>query len=139
MEKVVIGRVAKVRFPTLGLDNIKARVDTGAYRSAIHCSHVRIIEKDGQRKLAVRFLDPDHKMLNHKLLIFNKFDKTEVLSSFGVSQERFVVELDVEINGRKHRAAFTLADRSKMKSPVLIGRTILAQNYLVDVSKSFKV
>ncbi|MEM7038916.1 MAG: RimK/LysX family protein, partial [Bacteroidota bacterium] len=37
--------------------------------------------------------------------------------------------------GEKHEVEFTLADRTQMECPVLLGRKFLQEKYVVDVSK----
>lgn len=132
----VIGRVVLATFPDQSLKNVRAKADTGAYRSAIHCHDVRLVKDDkGRDVLSVKFLDPAHKAYNHKELKFTEFSKTNVTSSFGQRQERFIVRLKVLIDGRIYEEDFTLADRSAMRFPILLGRTLLKGRFMVDVSK----
>lgn len=132
----VIGRVVLISFPDQGLEKIRAKADTGAYRSAIHCHDVHLVkDKNGQDVLSVKFLDPAHPSYNHKELRFKKFSKTNVTSSFGQKQERFIVRLKVVIDDRIYEEDFSLADRSTMRFPILLGRTLLKNRFMVDVSK----
>jgi len=132
----LIGRVVLATFPDLSLNNVKAKADTGAYRSAIHCHDIKIIkDSKGRDILSVKFLDPAHKAYNHKELKFKEFATTNVTSSFGQKQERFIVKLKVEIDGRLYEENFTLADRSAMRYPILLGRTLLKGRFIVDVSR----
>jgi len=55
-QKQLIGRREVIAFPELGLFEITAKVDTGAYTTALHCHD--IYEKDGM--LHFKLLDPSH-------------------------------------------------------------------------------
>ncbi len=48
---------------------------------------------------------------------------------------RPVIEVDIVLKNKKLTARFTVADRSKMKYDVLIGRNILKDNFLIDVTR----
>jgi len=50
-------------------------------------------------------------------------------------EQRPVVRLKVEIKGREYEAEANLNDRSHMKYPVIIGRNIIQDNFIIDVSK----
>lgn len=59
--KQTIGCQATISFlPELGLRGIEAKIDTGAYYSALHCSSVRVFRKGGQRMLRFTVLDAKH-------------------------------------------------------------------------------
>ncbi len=51
-------------------------------------------------------------------------------------KRRPVVEVDIEIGGKKFRTHANLNDRSHMRYPMIIGRNVLRDHFVVDVSKS---
>ena len=53
--------------------------------------------------------------------------------------KRPVVMAEIEVMGRKFKAEVNLQDRSHMSFPVLIGRNILAGNFLVDAEKNKEI
>ena len=127
-QKTLIGRAEMIEFPEIALENIPARIDTGAKTSSLWASHIE--EKDG--KLHVLFLDaPD----DAEKVVFDSFDVRPVASSNGHVQRRYVVTTLVVLAGRKVRAEFTLADRSLQVYPVLIGRNVLRDKFIVDVAQ----
>lgn len=107
MEKKVLGRTVGVE---IGGKEILAKVDTGAYRSSI---------------------DED---LAKKLNVFDIVGVKKVRTSEGAA-ERWVAKGKIKIHGKKYRITFTLADRKKMRYPVLLGRRFIKSKFLVDVSK----
>jgi len=50
-------------------------------------------------------------------------------------KQRPVVRVSIEIKGSKYEAEANLNDRSHMKYPVIIGRNIIQDNFIIDVSK----
>ncbi len=128
MKKELIGRIDKADFPDLNLSAIAIKIDTGAYTSSVHCSHIE--EEDGQ--LHCNFLDPEHPTYNHKAMIFNNYTQLNVRSSNGMLQKRYAITTTVKIFGKTHQIDLSLSDRSDMKYPILIGRKFLHGKFIVD-------
>jgi hypothetical protein len=135
-EKKVIGRRELVSFPELDIKEIEAKVDTGAFTSAIHCSDIHEeILPDGTKVICLDLLDPSHPQYNHKKLRFAEYDLREIKSSIGEKQERYVIRTQISLFDETIEAEFSLSDRSDMKYPVLIGRKLLKGRFIVDVSR----
>ncbi|MFD2248324.1 ATP-dependent zinc protease [Pontibacter ruber] len=135
-EKKVIGRREMVSFPELNIEEIEAKIDTGAYTSAIHCSDIHEETKpDGSKVIALDLLDPSHPQYNHKKLEFSEYDLREIKNSFGDVQERYVIRTKIQLFDEIIEAEFSLSDRSDMKYPVLIGRKLLQRRFVVDVAR----
>jgi hypothetical protein len=135
--KRILGRRELIDFPAFALMGVEAKVDTGAYTSAIHCTNIRIETDARQRSvLVVNLLDPEHDGANGRLLSFAEFALRDIRSSNGEVQERYVIQAVVRLYGEDFETEFSLSDRSDMKYPVLLGRSLLRQgNFLVDVAK----
>ena len=131
MSKKIIGRVDKVDFPKLDLFDIDAKIDTGAYTSAIHCSD--IIEENDTLKCT--FYSEDHNNFSGKEVIFETFSRTKVKSSNGIKENRFKIKSEVVFFGKTYKINLTLSTRDDMKFPVLIGRQFLKRKFLVDVDE----
>lgn len=132
---LIIGHIDAVDLPELELSNIQCKIDTGADSSAIHCHRVKIKEKDGKEFLTFKLLDPKHPDYQKKdFQIFN-FKERRIRSSNGQTQFRYVIKTKVVIFGNTYETEFTLADRGKMKYPILLGRKLLNKNFLVDVAQ----
>ncbi len=132
IEKFVIGRYEAVNFPDLDYNQIKAKVDTGAKSSAIHASNIREVKKDGVLVLRCHLLGK-----RNKYWYFNDYDTITVKSSNGIKENRYVVNLRVQIHKRAYKTPFTLSNRISMNFPVLLGRKFLRKRFLVDVSKAY--
>ena len=134
---LIIGRVERVDFPRFELFGLEAKVDTGARTSSIHCADVRVEaeDDDGRRHISFTLLDPEHPDYNGRRYRARRVDTRVVRSSNGEVQERHVIEAEVVIAGRTIRTKFNLADREAMNYPVLLGRRLLRNHFLVDVSR----
>jgi len=132
--KTLIGRRERVNFPDLGLFNIDAKVDTGAYTSAIHCSDVAKTSIDGKPYVKFQLLDPTHPDYDHRPFELPVYKEKRIKSSIGVIQKRIIIRTKMEIAGRAFLTELSLADRSKMEYPVLLGRKALKGKFIVDVS-----
>ena len=133
----ILGRYDRVDLPDLGISNIHAKIDTGAYTCSLHCSRSAVI--DG--KLEFILLDEEHPEFTGMKFVFKKFGQREIKNSFGEAELRFVIKTKIKIFKRLINAEFSLSNRGNLRFPVLLGRKILRQRFLIDVTKkdlSFK-
>jgi hypothetical protein len=131
---IIIGRRDRIDLPELGLRNIKAKIDTGAYGSAIHCSQIEVIIKNNRKLLTFVLLDPGYPGFSDQKYYFEHYKDKLVKSSSGESEHRYIIATDVIIFGQAIKTEFSLTDRSQMKYPILLGRKFLRKHFLVDVS-----
>ena len=129
-EKLTIGRREHVDFPELGLFGVIAKVDTGAYTSALHCHD--IYEEKGV--LHFKLLDPSHPEYNEQDQKFTEYSQKEIKNSFGEIENRYVIKTIIKMGHKQIKALISLSDREKMRYPVLIGRKLLKNRFIVDVS-----
>ncbi len=134
-EKSIIGRKDKIDFPKLGLYDVEAKIDTGAYTSAIHCHDIRVKVKDGRKVVYFNLLDPSHPSYNEKEFRLPVYAKKRIKNSFGQVEERYIVKTKILLFGKSYDLELSLSDRSKMECPVLLGRKLLNKTFVVDVSK----
>ncbi len=134
-EKVIIGRVELVDFKKLNLMKIDAKIDTGAYSTALHCHKIWLEHLDGKDILHFDILDPDHPEYPAQIFTAEEFKQKKVKSSNGRKEKRYVIRTPITLAGKTYLTDVSLTDRQKMKYPVLIGRKLLKNGYLIDVSK----
>ncbi len=132
---ITIGRQDKIDLPELNLSNIDAKVDTGAYTSSINCSRVKVKVIDGVETLT--FYISGSRIHEKKARIFSTtvFKQKKIRSSNGITEARYVIQTLVVLFGKKKKIELSLADRSKMKFPILIGRKFLTDKFIVDVGQ----
>jgi hypothetical protein len=133
--KTIIGRAESIDIIDAMLLDVPAKTDTGAYGSSIHAINIHEIEKkNGKKALAFTLLGDHSSFQNSVQMEVTKYKKVIVVNSFGHKQERFKIDLKVKLAGKVFRAPFSLADRSKKTFPVLLGRTMLNNRFLVDTA-----
>lgn len=128
----VIGSVEFINLPEQKISGIPARVDTGAIYSSIWASEIKV--KNGT--LSFKLFAPGNTLYNGEAIKTKNFRTSSVKSSFGQTEFRYKVSLVCTLGDRRIKAWFTLANRSGMTYPVLIGRNILRNKYVVDVSQN---
>jgi hypothetical protein len=136
-EKVPIGWREWIAFPALGIDRIKAKVDTGARTSALHAFFVERFERDGEGW--VRF--SIHPKQNDTDTVIDceapLADQRVVRDSGGHEEYRYVISTEVLLGDRTHQVEVTLTDRDSMQFRCLLGRTAIKGQYLVDSGRSY--
>lgn len=126
--KQTIGRRELVDFPDLHLFGLIAKIDTGAYTTALHCSHVHI--ENGE--LVFHLLDETHPEYQKREYRFNQFDQKLIKNSFGEQELRYIVRTRIRMGNRIIKSIVSLSDRGNMRHPVLIGRRLLRGRFIVD-------
>ncbi len=126
VEKVAIGKET----------GILAKIDTGADSSSVWASNISV-NKEGV--LQFTLFSPQSAYYSGKVYKRTDFSAAKVRSSNGIMEIRYKTHLPIVIKGRRIRAMVTLADRSKNRYPVLIGRRTIAGKFLVDTSKKHHV
>ena len=124
-----IGSREFVGLPDYKLRDVLAKIDTGADFSSIWASD--IIEQDG--KLSFSLFGRGSRFYTGERIIVDTYGVTEVRNSFGDSELRYTVPLRLKLGGKVIRADMRLADRSRNRYPVLVGKKTLLNKFLVNV------
>jgi hypothetical protein len=131
MKSTVIGPFETVFFPDFKLGQVTAKIDTGAYTGALHCTRVRT--ENTEQGQVLRFSPFDHPDREFEAA---NFAVRHVRSSNGTPQQRYFINTRIKIQGQIYPIVLSLADRSEMRWPVLIGRRFLRKhNFVVDLSR----
>jgi hypothetical protein len=133
MEKIIIGRKDHADLPTFGLKNVPVKIDTGAYSSSIHCDHITLIEEGDEKCLKVEFFGTETE--EAPIVVFDSFETKKVRSSTGQEEIRYFVKGDIVLFGKKYQTMFSLSERLNMRYPILLGRKLLKNKFIVDSSK----
>src|SRR5690554_5596897 len=93
-EKKVIGRTDRIDLPDFGVFNIKAKIDTGAFTSAIHCSNTKITGRK-IKKLEFHIADAGSSEIEARVFVAEDFSERKIKNSFGQTETRYVVKASV--------------------------------------------
>ena len=126
-----VGCLEYVSFPELGIHTTLAKVDTGAFSGALHCTSIKVFKRGQDKKRILKFTPLGNKSLATET---DDFEETYVRSATGHRQKRFIITTKVRCRGRTYITKIGLSDRSDMRREVLLGRRFLRENnLLVDV------
>ena len=123
--KDTLGQIDRFDLPEFKLTNIQARIDTGATTSSLYCTNIKEIDSNN---ISFKILDK-YDFIKPILRVSN------VKSSNGKVEKRYFIKSEILIFDMKYEIELSLTNREKMKYPLLIGRELLIQNFIVDVSK----
>ncbi|WP_341661611.1 ATP-dependent zinc protease [Vibrio sp.] len=129
IEKVTIGAVEQ---------KFDARIDTGSYTSSLNAVDVEEFERNGKNWIRFHLSDgktplDESNWIEAPIIRFAKIRQATNCQL----EKRPVVELWVRLGKIHEKTQFTLADRSQMIHPVLLGRDFIRDIAVVDVSKKY--
>lgn len=130
--RIVVGWNEYVDLPEWGIRRLGAKVDTGAKTSALH---VENIEPVGRGRIRFDVVVHRDKRDRHFPVSARVVRRARVRSSNGEYDVRYFVETTVRIGPVEKTIEVSLVDRGKMAHRMLLGRTALAGDFVVDVSK----
>ncbi|USD42713.1 ATP-dependent zinc protease [Vibrio sp. SCSIO 43135] len=132
--KLILGEEEWVFIPGLK-QSFKARIDTGATTSSISATEIVPFERDGKDWVKFK-IDHDGKQSKEIALPVQRWVKIKQANS-DESDKRPVIIAWVQVGDLKEKTEFTLADRTHLTYPLLMGRSFFNDVAVVDVSKKF--
>lgn len=127
--------IGAVEWATVEPANIRleARIDTGAATTTLHAEDLQVVEKDGNRWVHFSVIDP---ATEQKIALEERLRRKVVTKkSDGDKQARYVVKLWISLAGSRILAEVTLDGRD-MEYPLIVGRNVLVDTMIVDVSRT---
>ncbi len=128
-----------VALPELGINSIKAKLDTGAKTSALHAWDQKLFERDG--RTWVRF-NAHPLQRNDEIVLACQAPLTDsrlVTNSGGTGEMRNVIQTSLEVGGESWPIELTLTNRDEMGFRLLIGRQAMRGHFVVDPKFSFRL
>ncbi|WP_394808155.1 ATP-dependent zinc protease [Nitrosomonas sp.] len=133
--RTLLGRIEKVYMDPPGME-FNARIDTGAQTSSLNAIDIVEFERDGKPHVRFNVINPKTGEKTEITRRLRRYARVKELNN-KESQNRPVVRMRVVIADIDEQINFTLVDRSKLKNQVLIGRNLLRDLAIVDVSKKY--
>ena len=131
--KMSVGWLEKVRiFP--GNLLIHAKLDTGAKTCSLNAPHITEFSRDGEKW--VRFGVTNK--YGDKITLERKVNRVASIKRHGVEvQKRFVIHLAICLGTLYKEVEVNLVDRRDFLYPMLIGRSFMAGNLVVDPAAKY--
>tara|TARA_R100001132_G_C3275241_1_gene97985 strand:+ start:2154 stop:2678 length:525 start_codon:yes stop_codon:yes gene_type:complete len=133
----VIGWREWISLPDLGIESIKAKVDTGARSSSLHAYDLHQFERDNEKWIRFKVHPVQRKTREVVVAEARIFEFRSVRSSSGKASLRPVIVTNIKLLGVSWPVELTLANRDEMGFRMLLGREAFRRRFLVDAGKSY--
>ncbi|HXU65221.1 MAG TPA: RimK/LysX family protein [Polyangia bacterium] len=135
--KTQVGWVELVALPGLGVERLKAKIDTGARTSALHVTRMRVVDTTGgpHRRPILEITVPAGRRPIVVRVTVRAY--AMVRDTSGRIERRPVIETALKLGPLQRRITVTLTNRGDMLYPMLVGRTALGPGLLVDPSRRY--
>ncbi|MGF1720430.1 ATP-dependent zinc protease [Vibrio kyushuensis] len=136
-QSIVLGEIEHVVIDAIK-QTFDARIDTGAATSSLNAIDIQQFERNGRNWVRFHLADGvtelnDDNWIELPIVRFVKIRQ----STSDTVERRAVVELWVRVGKIHEKAQFTLADRSQMSHPILLGREFIRDIAIVDISRKY--
>lgn len=137
MNQIILGWREWLTLPELGIDRIKAKVDTGARTSALHTFELKTFTEGGITKVRFHIHPFQNDLKTIKICTATLIDERNVTDSGGHIELRPVIQTSLCLGGITKAINITLTNRENMKFRMLLGRTAMTEHFMVDPDQSY--
>jgi hypothetical protein len=136
----LIGWKEYLDLPDLGVQRLKAKVDTGARTSTLHVEQVRVIEEGADGNLLELHLgaDPSHPARSLTAQA-RQLGVVSITDSSGTPELRPLISTRLVLGPVRKTILLTLTNRSAMLFRMLLGRTAIAGDFQIDVTRKYQL
>ncbi len=131
--KMMVGQLEQVWLQDLQLA-LPARIDTGAETASLDARNIELFERNSKNWVRFEIVHPD---TGEPLQLERRLKRTALIlqANSSEAERRPVIKLGITIGQVSQSAEFTLSNRSHLDYQILVGRNILKDVMIVDVSK----
>lgn len=133
----VVGWREWISLPDLGIQRIKAKVDTGARSSSLHAYDLRRFKKRGISWVRFRIHPTQRDYRTTVEAEARIVGQRKVKTSGGHETLRWVIETDILMGQERWPVEVTLTRRDAMGFRMLLGRQAVKDHFLVDPGRSY--
>lgn len=136
---LIIGWREWISLPELGIKRLKAKVDTGARTSALHAHQVECYQDHGVNKVKFTIYPLHHFPEKPVVCVAELQDIRWVTDSGGHREQRPVIKTLIKMADKSWPIEITLTSRDDMSFRMLLGRTAMQNQFVVDPASSYKL
>lgn len=123
---LVVGWMEHLDLPDLDIVRLKAKIDTGARTSALHATHIEVFDRDGVEWVRFQTQVADDMPVHWAECPI--YDRREIKNTSGIADERILIRTRLKLTDRSWPISVSLADRTNMTFPMIVGRTALKKH-----------
>ena len=123
----IIGWREWIGLPELKRGPLLAKIDTGAWSNTLHAAEIEVIESPPESKVRFRI---EEDWIERPIFKWRRIRDTG-----GHDSLRPVIRTTLEIASRDFDVEVCLADRTKMKHKMILGRNFLRMGFIVDPAR----
>jgi hypothetical protein len=137
-QKLLIGWKEYVHFPEWNLPRLKVKIDTGARTSVLDVLSYELLKDSDHGSVAELRLPPLRKKDRAVRVLRVPVQGTVLVrNSGGICEERPLFETTIRIGPLTKRIRLTVTNRSGMLFRMILGRTALEGDFLIDVGRKY--
>lgn len=137
MNPVVIGWREWISLPALTTHGVVAKIDTGAYRSSLDATRIKIIGTGTDRRVSFRLQFERERDVSYMDCEAPLTAVRLVKNSGGQVEQRPYIKVRCCLGNIDWNMQVSLTDRRKMRYRMLLGRRAVRRRFQVDPGKSF--
>jgi len=134
---MIIGACEWIALPELGINQLRARVDTGAKSCALHALDIEQFERDGMVYAGFRIPVGRHEDTRWQRCEARVRRTRRVRNTSGELEERLTIRTPLIIGHSRWEVDITLTNRERMRYRMLLGRTAMENHALVYPARTF--
>ncbi|HZS38006.1 MAG TPA: RimK/LysX family protein [Polyangia bacterium] len=134
---IEVGWCERVALPELGVDRLRAKIDTGARTCALHVLSMRPAGTSAAGRPLVDVEIPAGARGRTRSARVEIAEYKSIRDSSGRADRRPVIETTLSLGGVSRRVRVSLTDRGDMLFPMLVGRTALGAEFRVAPHRRF--
>lgn len=126
-----------MQLPDLGVEEIKAKVDTGADNSSLHAFNMKRFSRNGVPLVHFEIHPRQRKRRPAISCEAEVIGEKKVKNPGGRTETRPIIKTTMIVAGREIEAQVNLTTRDEMTFRMLLGRRTIRKTFLVDPGRSY--